>query len=133
MEVKPITKEVSTTYEETIDKLRELMINEGFNILGEKKMEKMIKEKLGEDLPFKYTILLGCNPEVSKKALEINSEIGLLFPCSFVVSEKEGVVSVSHLSIMKTAILLGFAQEEEMQEVLSILSQKTTNIFNSLS
>ena len=84
-----------------------------------KPIHQIFKNKLGIDYE-KYTIILACAPEFAKAALDVSKQVGLIFPCSFVVYEDNGKVYVSHASIMKIAPEAGLAPLDEMKPVIEM-------------
>ena len=83
-----------------------------------KSIDGILKKKLGvTDFP-RYTTILACGPELAKMALEASFNVGLLFPCSFVVYEENDKIYVSHASIMKIAKEVGLASAEAMDPVI---------------
>ena len=92
-----ITRTVSTGYDETIARVRELLKEEGFGVLTEIDVKRTLKEKIDKDVE-PYVILGACNPRLASRALELEPDIGLLLPCNVVVREEEdGKVTVSFL------------------------------------
>ncbi|MHA2086506.1 MAG: DUF302 domain-containing protein [Candidatus Thorarchaeota archaeon] len=73
-------------------------------------------EDISEDEGF--TILLTKGATLAKKAMDISTKMALVMPCSFVVSEENGKVFVSHSSIMKMGVELGLAPELLMQPLV---------------
>ncbi|MFX1312038.1 MAG: DUF302 domain-containing protein [Promethearchaeota archaeon] len=84
-----------------------------------KSIDEIFKKKLNIEYD-KYTIILACAPRFAKAALDVSKDVGLLFPCSFVVYEEEGKVYVSHVSIMKVAPEAGLASASEMKPVIEM-------------
>lgn len=89
-----ISRTVDLGYDETVEKVRATLANEGFGVLSEIPIHEKLKEKLGVEFR-RYMILGACNPPLAHKALQSNPEIGLLLPCNVVVYENEGKTVVS--------------------------------------
>ena len=82
----------SLPYEDAVRATREALKQQGFGVITEIDVRKVMQEKLGIDYP-PYVILGACNPGLAHQALEAEREIGLLLPCNVVVYE-EGEGSV---------------------------------------
>ncbi|MFW9979973.1 MAG: DUF302 domain-containing protein [Candidatus Thorarchaeota archaeon] len=105
-------------FEEAVKHVESLVVEGGFTILLSKGMHDMFKMKLGiEDYP-KRTFILACSADLAKKAMDVSVDMSLVMPCSFVVAEEEGKVIVTHSSIMKMGVELGFAPAGPMQPVI---------------
>jgi uncharacterized protein (DUF302 family) len=89
-----ISKKISQTFEQAIEKVTEELKKEGFGVLTTIDMKETLHKKLGVEIG-RYTILGACNPQFANRSLEIEQEIGLLLPCNVIVYEKEGGVTVS--------------------------------------
>ena len=69
---------------------------QGFGILTEIDMQKVMKEKIGADYE-PYLILGICNPQFANQALSADRSIGLLLPCTAVLRQTGEQVEVSIL------------------------------------
>ena len=69
---------------------------QGFGILTEIDMQKVMKEKIGADYE-PYLILGICNPQFANRALSADRSIGLLLPCTAVLRQTGEQVEVSIL------------------------------------
>lgn len=73
-------------YAPALDKVVELLKEEGFGILTEVDVQATIKAKLGLD--FKpYKILGACNPPLAHQTLQAEPLVGVFLPCNVVVYE----------------------------------------------
>ena len=105
-------------------------MSEGFGLQLTKGVHDIFKQKLGiEDYP-KYTVILVCNPQLAKMALDASRDVGTIFPCSFVVYEEDGKVKVSHTSIMKIAAETGLASEEIMAPIIEETGKRIKRVWN---
>lgn len=107
------------SFDDAVAHVEKIIVEQGFSHMLTKSIDQIFKKKLGIDYD-KYTIILACAPEFAKAALDVSKNVGLLFPCSFVVYEENGKVYVSHTSIMKVAPEAGLAPLEEMKPVIEM-------------
>lgn len=117
-----LKKEMDMDFDKAVERVKIIVEEEGFSHMLTKDIDKVFKKKLGVDYS-RYTFILACGPEFAKAALDVSKNVGLLFPCSFVVYEDEGKVFVSHVSIMKIAPEVGLAPAEEMQPVIEMTGE----------
>jgi len=114
-----LKKELKMDFDQAVKRVEQIIIEEGFSHMLTKSIDEIFKKKLGIDYD-RYTIILACGPEFAKGALDVSKNVGLLFPCSFVVYEEEGRVYVSHASIMKVAPEAGLAPADKMKPVIEM-------------
>ena len=112
-------------------KVLEALETQGFGVLTEIDVQKVLKQKI--DVDFKpYQILGACNPRFAYQALSADEAIGLLLPCNIVIKqERDGVeVSIQDPEVMFSVVneetkrsMVGFPQEvkHSLQSVLNTL------------
>lgn len=108
-----LTKQVSLTYEQAIEKVTEELKKDGFGILTTIDVKETLKKKLDVDVE-KYIILGACNPNFAYHALQTEELIGLLLPCNAVVFEKNGKVTVS---LMNPEIMSAVSTNPKLVEI----------------
>ncbi len=88
-------KGVDCSFSEAVERAKEALKAEGFGVLCEIDVQKVLKEKLGVDF-YPYMILGACNPAYSYRAIQAEDKIGLMLPCNLIVQEREpGQVEIS--------------------------------------
>ena len=76
-------------YEAAVEKVRDLLAEEGFGVITVIDVKETLKKKL--DLDFQRYIILGaCNPVMASQALTEEPYLGVLLPCNVVVMERTG-------------------------------------------
>lgn len=124
------SKTVSTTFDETIERVTEELKNEGFGVLTEIDVKETLKKKLDVDFR-KYRILGACNPPLAYKALSEEENIGVMLPCNVIVQEKEGgVVQVSAINPMES---MKAVANPNLEEVASTVSSKLAKVIENLN
>ena len=126
-----LSKKISVSFKQAIEKVTEELKKEGFGILTEINVKETIKKKLDKDF-LKYIILGACNPSLAYQALMSETEIGLLLPCNVIVYERQdGKVVVSAqepeaaLSIVGNQAVAPMAKEAHERLVRVIESLKS--------
>lgn len=123
---------LSTTIEENfvtaVQKVTDALKTEGFGILTTIDAQAKIKEKLGIQME-PYTILGACNPPLAHKALQAETEIGLLLPCNVIVYEKGGQV---HVSAIRPTQAMGMVENPELKPLAEEVEEKLTKVIQSL-
>ncbi|MFW9909176.1 MAG: DUF302 domain-containing protein [Candidatus Thorarchaeota archaeon] len=126
-----LRKELDLGFEDAVKRVETLVEEGGFTILLTKGMHDMFKKKLGIDYP-RRTFILACNAELAKKAMDVSTDMALVMPCSFIVSEEDDKVIVSHSSIMKMGVELGFAPRDRMQPVIEETGRKVHKVWERI-
>jgi uncharacterized protein (DUF302 family) len=127
-----LRKELNKTFADAIAHVEKVSQENGFGLLITKQLNQIFKQKLNiEEYP-KYAIILVCAPKFAKAALDVSFDVGLLFPCSFVVYEENNKIFVAHTSIMKIAPEIGLAPKDKMQPVIEMTGKGIKAIWEAL-
>ncbi|OGI36048.1 MAG: hypothetical protein A2283_09875 [Lentisphaerae bacterium RIFOXYA12_FULL_48_11] len=113
-------KEVSLTFDETLEKAKSELAKEGFGILTEINVKETLKKKLDKDYD-NYVILGACNPPFAYEALTIEKEIGLLLPCNVIIFEENERVFVS--AVLPT-VAMNVADNTALAELAEKVEEK---------
>ncbi|MBN1329641.1 MAG: DUF302 domain-containing protein [Candidatus Heimdallarchaeota archaeon] len=125
-----LKKELSMTFNEAVSHVEKIIVEEGFSLIASKALDEIFKTKLNIENYPRYTMILACNPKLAKMALDASFNVGLLFPCSFVVYEQEGKIIVSHASIMTIAKEVDLVDEEAMNPVIEVTKKIVLNAWD---
>lgn len=96
----------NVSYADAVQRVTEELQKEGFGVLSAIDVKQTLKDKLDADFR-PYVILGACNPQLARRALEDEGQIGLLLPCNVVVQEAPGggaVVSIADPRAMFTLV-----------------------------
>lgn len=122
--------EVDAPFDATVALVREALAVEGFGVLTEIDVSATLRKKL--DVDFRpYVILGACNPSLAHKALEMETEIGLLLPCNVVVhaTNTEGRTVVS---IMDPEAALGLTGNDAISPVAADVKARLQRVLTSV-
>jgi len=122
------TKEMDIPYGKVISLVREALKKEGFGVLTEIDVQKIMKERLGIDMS-KYIILGACNPPNAYKALLAEENIGLLLPCNVIVYEKGGKTV---LSFIRPAVAMQMVDNANLQKLAEEVEGKLKKAFDAI-
>jgi uncharacterized protein (DUF302 family) len=96
------SKNLRHPFRDVVEKVNEALQSQGFSMVSSVDVRDHIQSELG--VKFRnYTILTACNPELSYRAISLESHIGILLPCTLVIQEHEnGLVDISGINPMET-------------------------------
>lgn len=75
---------IAVPFEDALARTRVALTAQGFGVLTEIDMQAVLWEKRGVAIE-PYRILGACHPDLAHRALEADSSVGVLLPCSVVV------------------------------------------------
>lgn len=121
---------MKTTMEDAEAKVREALMAEGFGVLTEIDVQKVMKAKLDLDRSG-YKILGACNPNLAHQAIDAEPDIGLLLPCNVMLREEaNGDITVG---FMDPQAVLGMIDNPKIGEVAPQVKEKLQRVASSLS
>lgn len=120
---------IDATMEAAEAKVRDALAAEGFGVLTEIDVQKVMKAKLDVDRTG-YKILGACNPNLAHEAIQAEADIGLLLPCNVLLREEDG--GKVNVSFMDPVAVLGMVDNPKIAEVAPLVQGKLKNVAASL-
>jgi uncharacterized protein (DUF302 family) len=121
--------QVALPFDQAVERVTELLKEEGFGVLTTIDVQGTLKQKLGVEFR-RYVILGACNPPLAHRAFQAELEIGLLLPCNVIVYE-EG--AGSKVSFMDPASALGVVRSEGLQPVAEEARERLQRVAGKLT
>ena len=117
-----IRTEIKLPYEKAIESTTAALKDEGFGVLTTIDVKETLKKKLDVDFR-RYVILGACNPPIAHRALQAETELGLLLPCNVVVYEADSGDS-SVVAVMAPLVALGIIDNAELHQAAKEADQR---------
>ena len=121
---------INATMEEAEAKVREALSAEGFGVLTEIDVQKVMKAKLDIDRTG-YKILGACNPQLAHQAIEAEADIGLLLPCNVLLREED--TNKVNIAFMDPVAVLGMVDNPHINEVAPVVQGKLKSVAANIS
>lgn len=121
-------KQVNINFNEAVAKTKQELSKQGFGVLTEIDVQATLKKKLNVSLE-KYIILGACNPSLALKALQTETEIGLMLPCNVIIYENQGKTFVS--TILPT-VAMNMINNDELKEIAANAEKKLRKAVESI-
>jgi len=122
-------KVVELNFEQALSKLKTELKKEGFGVLTEVDIKDTFKKKL--DVDFRpYQILGVCNPQLARRSILAEEEIGLMLPCKFIVYvNKQNKTVIAAVDPVKTMAVL---DNKKLAEAAELVQLKFKKVMDSL-
>ncbi len=115
-----ITREVNGSFDEVVERVRAELQREGFGVLSEIDVQGALRDKIGHEME-PYLILGACNPNLAKRGLDHEPDLGVLLPCNVVVRQHEGQTRVAAMEPLSAMNLAG---NEDLQPIAEEARQR---------
>ena len=123
-----LSKVVPFGYTRALERVKEELKKEGFGVLAEIDIRKVMKEKLNAEYP-SYLILGACNPQLAHRALQAEPRLGLLLPCNVTVREVGGGTEVA---VVDADAMLAVVENEDLKPIAREAAQKLQRVIESV-
>ncbi len=124
-----MSRTVSGTFEDIVERAREELSKEGFGVLTEIDVKATLKKKL--DVEFRpYLILGACNPTLAHQVLAREDKVGVLLPCNVVVQERDG--GKVEVSAMDPAAAMTLVDDPEVGKIAATVRDKLQKAVDSI-
>ena len=123
------SKKVDLDFNEAIEKLKAELKEEGFGVLTEIDVKKTVREKLYKDFN-RYQILGACNPNFAFKALQKETEIGLLLPCNVIVYENDAGETI--VAAVDASKALGITDNDQLKPIAEEVSIRLKRVVSKV-
>ncbi len=121
-------RQLKQPFAETLLRLREKMVYEGFKIHYEIDVIKIMREKSGEKQA-QYRIIGGCNPDYAYQALLAEPSVGTLLPCNTTIRELENGVEVA---VADLVFMLGDTPNPTLLKIARNITDRLRDIIDNL-
>lgn len=120
------SKVLKLSFEDTIEKVKASLQEQGFGVITEIDVKETLKEKINVDFR-RYQILGACNPSIAYQALQKEDKLGIMLPCNVIVQELQTgnveVAAVDPVASMKSIenpslLTIATQVQESMKKVL---------------
>lgn len=121
---------VTTSYDATVARVRELLGDAGFGVLTEIDIQATLRAKLDVEVPAQV-ILGACRPQLAHRALQVDPRIATLLPCNVVVS----AVDPDHTRVeaFDPAFMATIAPDPELAEVAADARTRLMGMMDTLT
>ncbi len=124
------SKILDGNFEEVTQKVKTDLKNQGFGVVTEIDMDKILNEKLPHTDLKPYRILGVCNPGFAYETLQIEENIGLFLPCKILVKDLgDGKIEVV---MVNPTVLMGMLGKEELKTIADDVTVKFRKALDDL-
>lgn len=122
-------KELDKTFKEAAEVILPALKEHNFTIVNQIDLKEKFRDKLDQEFP-QYTILGLCHPQTAYNFLQVESDIGLFFPCNMAVYEKNDKVAVS---LIKPTFIMAKLDNPRLLTLAEELEVKLKSLFDSIN
>lgn len=122
------SKVIPLAFGPAIERVKEQLKQEGFGVLAEIDIRRVMKEELDVDYP-SYMILGACNPQLAHRALQAEPRLGLLLPCNVTVCEVGGG---SEVAVIDAEVMLSVAGSDELRPIAREAAERLQRVLEAV-
>jgi uncharacterized protein (DUF302 family) len=122
-------RKLPLSFESAIERVTEVLKQNGFGVLTRIDFHEKIREKLGHELP-RTAILGACNPGFAYAGYQQDRDMLLLIPCNVVV-EETGPTEVT-VRMVKPSAMIEALESPVLRELASKVDESLSSALQSL-
>lgn len=122
-------KTVNMDYATAIERTTAALATQGFGVLTEIDVAATMKKKLDVTMP-PYKILGACNPQLARRAIEAQPEIGALLPCNVVV--RQDAAGAVRVEFMDPQAVLGLVNHPDVTKLGGEVRERLMQVMAAL-
>jgi uncharacterized protein (DUF302 family) len=119
-----LTATTTLGYDETVDRVRQELQQEGFGVLCEIDVAAKLNDKLGADRE-PYLILGACMPPLAHASLTLEPDLGALLPCNVAVYRLN---NETHVSAIDPGRMLSIVDNPDLEPIAGDVRQHLANV-----
>ena len=121
---------IQASMEDAEARVRDALMQEGFGVLTEIDVQKVMKAKLDVDRSG-YKILGACNPDLAHQAIDAEPDIGRLLPCNVLLREEDN--GNINIGFMDPIAVLTLVDNAKIAEVAPLVREKLQRVASQLT
>jgi len=121
---------VERPYEETLERVREHLVEAGFGVLTEIDLAATLRAKLGIDHD-PQVILGACRPHLAHQALQADPRIAAMLPCNVVVTYESA--ERTRVEAFDPAAMTAFSDSPEIKGVADEARRRLSTMIDGLT
>lgn len=118
-------KIVAGDFDTIIQKVTQLLKEQGFGVLTQIDIQQTLKEKLNVDFK-KYKIVGACNPAFAYKALQAEDKIGTMLPCNIIVQEIDN--NKIEIAAINPLVSMQSVKNKQLENIAKEVSEKLKKV-----
>ena len=118
-------KIVAGDFDTIIQKVTQLLKEQGFGVLTQIDIQQALKEKLNVDFK-KYKIVGACNPAFAYKALQAEDKIGTMLPCNIIVQEIDN--NKIEIAAINPLVSMQSVKNKQLENIAKEVSEKLKKV-----
>ncbi|MEG9227356.1 DUF302 domain-containing protein [Aeromicrobium sp. Sec7.5] len=109
-----MTTTLDATYDETVQRVRDLLPEAGFGILTEIDLQATLRTKLGVEVE-PQVILGACRPQLAHRAIEADPRLAAMLPCNVVVAAQSD--GTTRVDVFDPAVMTSFSDAPDLAAI----------------
>lgn len=123
-----ITKKLAGGFDVAVAKTRAALEREGFSVIGELRLDEAMKDPQDEGL-MRYAVLPALYEPLARKAITVETDIGLLLPSHVIVFEEDGMPTVS---VMDPVVAMSMIENPALAIIARELKERLERVIDSI-
>ena len=119
-----LSRPTELPFEDAVARVRAELDAEGFTVLCEIDVQARLKKGLGVERE-PYLIIGACNPALADRALQAETELGVLLPCNVVIYQRHGE---THIAAVDAERMLSIVASDDLADIATEVQRRLSAV-----